>query len=168
MVLRFAITLLLVACAGAPPPRTPVPAASAPTLPALSFRTTAGTTWTSDAARGQVIVLDVWATYCKPCRKAFPKLAALSVGRPDLVVVGISVDEADATVTKFLQEVPASFTIARDPTYTVQTGPLKIAALPTLLVVDRQGRIRLRIDKMVESDYDDLPAIVDALRGPEQ
>jgi thiol-disulfide isomerase/thioredoxin len=162
MLLRFAI-VLLVGCASAP--RSPLPAAQATPLPALSFRTTAGTTWTSDAARGQVIVLDVWATYCKPCRKAFPKLAALSANRPDLVVVGISVDEDDATVTQFLREVPAAFTIARDPTYTVQTGPLKVSALPTLLVVDRQGRIRLRIDKMVESDYDDLPAVVDALRA---
>jgi thiol-disulfide isomerase/thioredoxin len=166
MALRFAIVLLLAAC-GARAPRTPTPAANAPLLPALSFRTTSETTWTSDGARGHVIVLDVWATYCKPCRKAFPKLAALSANRRDLVVVGISVDEADAPVTKFLsvRDVPDSFTIARDPTYTVQTGPLRIAALPTLLVVDRQGRIRLRIDKMVESDYDDLPAVVDALRA---
>jgi thiol-disulfide isomerase/thioredoxin len=164
MDLRFALALLLAAC-GARPPRAPAPAADAPMLPALSFRTTSATTWTSDGARGHVIVLDVWATYCKPCRKAFPKLSALSAGRPDLVVVGISVDEQDATVAQFLREVPASFTIARDPTSTVQTGPLKIAALPTVLVVDRQGRIRLRIDKVVESDYDDLHTIVDALRA---
>lgn len=164
MVLRFAL-VLLAACGASRAPRVLAPAADAPTLPALSFRTTSQTTWTSEGARGHVIVLDVWATYCKPCRKAFPKLAALSASRPDLVVVGISVDDEDATVTRFLHEVPASFTIARDPTHTVQTGPLKIAALPTLLVVDRQGRIRLRIDRMVESDYDDLQAVVDALRA---
>ena len=164
MALRIAIVLLLAAC-GARAPRAPVPAATAKALPELSFRTMTNATWTSQSARGQVIVLDVWATYCKPCVKAFPKLSALAANRPDLVVVGISVDEEDPAVTKFLAEVPAAFTIARDPTYTVQTGPLKISALPTLLVVDRQGRIRLRIDKMVEADYDDLPAIVDALRA---
>ena len=164
MALRFAIALLLAAC-GARAPHAPAPAAGAPMLPALSFRTTTQATWTSESARGQVIVLDVWATYCKPCVKAFPKLSALAANRPDLVVVGISVDDEDQAVTKFLSEVPASFTIARDPTYTVQTGPLKIAALPTLLVADKQGRIRLRIDKMIESDYDDLPAVVDALRA---
>ncbi|MBA3503297.1 MAG: TlpA family protein disulfide reductase [Deltaproteobacteria bacterium] len=165
MAVRSALVLLAACGATSRAPRAPVSAADAPMLPTLSFRTTSQSTWTSDGARGHVIVLDVWATYCKPCRKAFPKLAALSAGRPDLVVVGISVDDEDATVTQFLSEVPASFTIARDPTHTVETGPLKIAALPTVLVVDRQGRIRLRIDQMVESDYDDLHAVVDALRA---
>ena len=163
MALRLALALVLAACGASA--RAPVPAAGAPMLPALSFPTTAATTWTSDGARGHVIVLDVWATYCKPCRKAFPKLSALAASRPDLVVVGISVDEDDAAVTRFLGEVPVAFTIARDRARTVETGPLRISALPTLLVVDREGRIRLRIDKMVESDYEDLSVIVDALRA---
>lgn len=164
MSLPFALALLLAGCASRTP-RAPTPAEDARLLPALAFRTTAGTTWTSDAARGRVTVIDVWATYCKPCRKAFPKLGALAASRPELVVVGISVDDEDEVVTRFLQEVPATFTIARDPSHTVQTGPLQIFALPTVLVVDRRGRIRLRIDNVVESDYDDLLHVVDTLRA---
>lgn len=164
--MRLVLALVIAACGSASrSPRTPTPAAQAPSLPPIAFRTTSGTEWVSDGARGRVILLDVWATYCKPCRKAFPKLGALAAGRPDLDVIGVSVDEDDAVVTQFLREVPATFTIARDPTMTVKTGPLQITALPTVLVIDRRGRIRLRIENMVESDYDDLHGVVDALRA---
>ena len=164
MSLPFALALLVAGCS-ARTPRAPTPVEDARLLPPLTFRTTSGTTWTSDGVRGRVTVIDVWATYCKPCRKAFPKLDALAASRPDVVVVGVSVDDDDAVVMRFLEEVPATFTIARDPSETVQTGPLKVFALPTVLVVDRRGRIRLRIDNVVESDYDDLRHVVDALRA---
>jgi thiol-disulfide isomerase/thioredoxin len=142
---------------------SPIPAADAAPLPPLEYRLRSGEPWTSRAALGRVIVLDVWATYCKPCRKAFPKLGRLAAAHPDAVVIGVSVDEEDAPVEAFLREVPAAFTIARDPKQTVQSGPLAIHKLPTLLVVDRRGRIRFRGEAMLESDYDILPELVPAL-----
>jgi thiol-disulfide isomerase/thioredoxin len=159
-----ALALALAACGG-PGHRAPepVPAAAAAPLPPLEYRLLSGEPWTSTAALGRVIVLDVWATYCKPCRKAFPKLGQLAAAHPDAVVIGVSVDEDDADVEAFLREVPAAFTIARDPTWTVQSGPLAIHKLPTLLVIDRRGRIRLRRDEVTESDYDVLPGLVAAL-----
>lgn len=141
----------------------PIPADAAAPLPPLEYRLQSGEPWTSQAALGRVIVLDVWATYCKPCRAAFPKLGRLAAAHPDAVVIGVSVDEDDAAVDAFLREVPAAFTIARDPAWTVQSGPLQISKLPTLLVVDRRGRIRLRRDLATEPDYDALPDLVAAL-----
>jgi thiol-disulfide isomerase/thioredoxin len=162
--LAFVAAIVVTGCAarggGAPPV---IAASRAAALPSLSYRLVSGPSWTSDAARGRVMVLDVWATYCKPCRKAFPKLGRLAATHPDVVVIGISVDDDDAVVDAFLHEVPAGFPIARDPEHTVQSGPLAIQALPTVLVVDRRGRIRFRADKMSESDYDVLPGVVDAL-----
>ncbi len=159
-----ALALALAACGG-PAGRAPepTPAAAAPPLPPLEYRLLSGEPWTSRAALGRVIVLDVWATYCKPCRKAFPKLGRLAAAHPDAVVIGVSVDEEDAAVEAFLREVPAAFTIARDPKWTVQSGPLAIHKLPTLLVIDRRGRIRLRRDEVVEADYDVLPGLVASL-----
>jgi thiol-disulfide isomerase/thioredoxin len=146
---------------GGPPPV--IAASKAAALPSLSYRLVSGPSWTSEAARGRVMVLDVWATYCKPCRKAFPKLGQLAASRPDVVVIGVSVDDDDAVVDAFLREVPAGFPIARDPGHSVQSGPLAIQVLPTVLVVDRRGRIRFRAEKMTEGDYDVLPGVVDAL-----
>ncbi len=59
--------------------------------------------------------------------------------------------------------IAAAFLIARDPTRTVQSGPLALSKLPTLLVVDRRGRIRYRGEAMAEADYDLLPGLVSTL-----
>lgn len=162
---RVVIVLLLTGCAGRERAVLSASAASgAAPLPALSYRLASGQSWTSESALGRVVVLEVWATYCQPCRKAFPKLNRIAAARADIVVVGVSVDDDDAAVSAFLREVPAEFPIARDPDHTVQTGPLAIQALPTVLVVDRRGRIRLRAE-MTEADYDALPAVIDTLRA---
>ena len=153
------------ACGGSRPRAlAPLPATSAAPLPPLEYRLRTGEPWTSGSAAGRVLVIDVWATYCKPCRKAFPKLGQLAAAYPDTaVVVGVSVDEEDAVVEDFLREVPAAFLIARDPARTVQSGPLRLSKLPTLLVVDRRGRIRYRGEAMAEPDYDLLPGLVATL-----
>jgi thiol-disulfide isomerase/thioredoxin len=142
---------------------SPIPAASAAPLPPLEYQLRSGASWTSHAAEGRVVVLDVWATYCKPCRKAFPKLDRLAAAHPEVVVIGLSVDDNDAAVEAFLREVPAAFSIARDPKQTIQSGPLAVQRLPTLFVIDRRGRIRFRGDPMREPDYDSLPALVATL-----
>jgi thiol-disulfide isomerase/thioredoxin len=140
-----------------------IPAASAAPLPALAYTLRTGEPWTSSSAKGRVLVLYVWATYCPPCRKSLPKLGRLAAANPDAVVVGVSVDEEDDVVEAFLREVPAAFPIARDPTQTVQSGSLGIAQLPTLLLVDRQGRVRYRREPMTEHDYDAVPGMLAAL-----
>jgi thiol-disulfide isomerase/thioredoxin len=184
VVVRVALVLVLalaaVAACGAPrssgssgspgspgssgsPGRDPIPVASAAPLPLLEYRLRSGEPWTSRAALGRVIIIDVWATYCRPCRKALPKLGRLAAAHPEAVVIGVSVDEEDAAVEAFLREVPVAFPIARDPKASVQSGPLAIHRLPTLLLIDRRGRIRFRGEEMAEPDYDVLPGLVAAL-----
>lgn len=162
----LAVVLVLAACGGpAAPGPSIVPAAAATPLPALEYRLMTGESWASRQSAGRVLVLDVWATYCKPCRKAFPRLNRLAATYPDIVVIGVSVDEEDAAVRAFLAEVPAAFPIARDPARSVQSGPLAIRSLPTLLVVDRHGRTRFRAEETVEADYDAVAGLVAALRA---
>jgi cytochrome c biogenesis protein CcmG/thiol:disulfide interchange protein DsbE len=164
--LAAALALALVASAcGSPHGRdpAPIPAASAEPLPPLEYRLHSGEGWTSRGAAGRVLVLDFWATYCPPCRKSFPKLGRLAAAHPEAIVLGVSVDEEDDVVESFLREVPATFLIARDPEQTVQAGPLAIDKLPTVLLVDRRGRIRFRRDAMHEPDYDILSGLVATL-----
>ena len=160
-------TLLAVACtsacAGAPPPPTAVPAEQAAPLPALSYPLRDGGTWDSAAQAGKVVVIDVWASYCLPCKHSFPHLNDLAAD-PTVAVLGLSVDEDDAAVDAFLAEVPARFPIGRDRTQTVEAAPLGIHKLPTVLVVDAAGRVRLRLDEPRTSDYAALPAVIAAIR----
>lgn len=152
------------ACAApTPPPLTPIPAATAAPLPPLEYPLRNGETWASSTTLGRVLILDAWATYCPSCRQSFPKLSRLAATHPKVVVIGVSVDEDDAEVDTFLREVPVEFAIARDPQQTIGSGPLAVTRLPTLLVVDRLGRVRFRGDPMAEADYDRLPGLITAL-----
>jgi thiol-disulfide isomerase/thioredoxin len=161
--LAFA-AIIMSACGPAAPARlAAVPPNAATALPPLELRLQSGEPWSSSASSGRVLVIDVWATYCKPCRASFPKLGRLAAAHPDVDVVGVSVDEDNAVVDRFLADVPAQFTIARDPTMSVRDGPLHITRLPTVLVVDRAGRVRFRGDELPEDRYDALPALVDEL-----
>jgi thiol-disulfide isomerase/thioredoxin len=149
--------------APAPGPAVMIPTDSAAPLPALEYKLRSGEPWKSSSTAGRVLVLYVWATYCPSCRKSFPKLGQLAAANPDVVVIGVSVDEEDDVVEAFLREVPAAFPIARDPTQTVQSGELGLEDLPTLFLVDRQGRVRLRREPMTEPDYAAIPGMLAAL-----
>ncbi|MEZ4404652.1 MAG: TlpA disulfide reductase family protein [Kofleriaceae bacterium] len=151
--------------AAAPRPLALTPAEAAPAAPPLAFDLLAGGTWASAQHAGQVIVVDVWASYCEPCKKAFPQLNVLAAD-PRLAVVGVSIDEEDAAAAAFLAQVPARFPIARDPAVSVATPPLSIAQVPTVLVIDRAGRLRLRLDDATAADYAALPELLAPLLAP--
>ena len=164
--MRAAVLATIVAagaCARPAPAPTPVPASAAALLPALSYPLVDGTPWTSADVAGRVAVIDVWASYCKPCKKSFPYLNQLAAD-PTVAVVGVSVDEDDAAVAAFLAEIPARFPIARDRTQSVEAAPLAITKLPTVLVVDAAGRVRLRLEEPRADDYASLPGVIAAIR----
>lgn len=148
------IALVLSACAGA----APAPA-TAMSLPLLTFPRIAGGTWSSASARGSVLVIDVWASWCKPCSKGFPKLDALAKDS-SVAVVAISIDEDPAAMRDFIGRFPLAVPVAHDVERLLVRPPLTIAELPTLLVVDRNGVIRHRIEKPTDDDYDQLGELV--------
>ncbi len=126
--------------------------------PTLEYRLLNGGTW--KAPPGRVLVMDVWASYCKPCRKGFPKLDALATANPELAIIAVSVDEKDEAAQKFLSEVPTKIQIGRATPDMMQPAPLSLNSLPSLLVFDKQGRERFRASEAFAADYDQLPAIV--------
>jgi thiol-disulfide isomerase/thioredoxin len=157
----FAIS---VACSGAAKSMSALtPATVAPVLTRISFATLDKKLIDIGGESGRITVVDVWATYCKPCRTAFPKLNELASLHPEIAVIGLSVDENDGAVEQFLREVPTNITIARDPLLTVKSPPLSMQSLPTLLVLDARGRIRFRADAASERSYDELPLLIEQL-----
>jgi thiol-disulfide isomerase/thioredoxin len=125
-------------------------------LPSLTLPLVAGGAWSSTSARGSVLVIDVWASWCKPCSKAFPKLDAFAASHPNVKVVAISIDEDPAAASAFVAEFGLRVPAVQDAKQSVTRAPLGISRLPTLLVVDADGIVRQRIEEPTERDYDRL------------
>jgi peroxiredoxin len=103
--------------------------------------------------KGQVVVVDFWATWCLPCRiqaDALQPVVRDLKGR-GVQFLGASVGEDADVVRKFLKERPAPYPVLLDPEEEV-SGRFEILALPTLLVVDRQGKIAQKLEGITDGD----------------
>ncbi|MBU2533139.1 MAG: TlpA family protein disulfide reductase [Alphaproteobacteria bacterium] len=102
-----------------------------------------GQSMTLDDLKGKVVLLNLWATWCAPCRKEMPYLDTLQkeLGSDQFEVVALSVDRGSPQKAKdFLAEVGASsLKFYHDPT--AQAGfALMAIGMPTTLLFDREGR----------------------------
>jgi thiol-disulfide isomerase/thioredoxin len=92
--------------------------------------------------RGKVVYIDFWASWCVPCRKSFPWMNAMQAKYKSegFVVLGVNLDEDKQAAKKFLQQIPAKFTIAYDPDGETP-GKYQVAVMPTSYLIDRSGNI---------------------------
>jgi peroxiredoxin len=173
--LAGAAALLLVgpvACGGeageerASRPAPPIPGNPAP---AWEARTLAGEPVSLEALRGEVVILNVWATWCTPCLREMPGLEAL--GRhfeaDGLRIIGASVDRSSAEpdVQRFARELGLTFTIALDPDQQVMNR-FRTLGVPETFLIDREGIIAHRwigeFDPMDPSVLERVQNLLDA------
>jgi thiol-disulfide isomerase/thioredoxin len=105
--------------------------------------------------RGRVVLLNIWATWCMPCRKEMPSLDRLQarLGGGDFIVIPLSLDRQGVpAVERFYREVGVErLGIYVDPSSRA-SHDLGVPGVPTTLLIDREGREVAR--KMGEAEWD--------------
>ena len=98
--------------------------------------------------RGRVVLLDFWATWCRPCVAALPKLRELVADLPAdrFAIVAISVDEERGTVTRFIEDEPMPWTNWHAGEGSEIAWLLQIEGFPTYVLVDEHGKILTRFN----------------------
>jgi thiol-disulfide isomerase/thioredoxin len=113
--------------------------------------------------RGRVVVLNLWATWCVPCRREMPSLDRLQskLGGTDLAVLAVSLDRGEREqIVAFYDELGISnLAVLRDPSASLGRA-LRAPGLPTTLVIDRQGE---EVGRVLGDAEWDGPAAVELL-----
>jgi thiol-disulfide isomerase/thioredoxin len=120
--------------------------------PALTVPLVTGGEMDLNSLRGHDVLLNVWATWCGPCRREMPALERLAreqTGR--LVVIAVDQGEAPATARDFAKRFGVTFPVAADPEQRLGTQ-LHLVGMPSSFFIDKKGVIREAIDG--EMTYD--------------
>lgn len=152
------------ACApaeNAGPPRLGEPARE------YAAATLAGDTVTLASLKGKVVLLNLWATWCTPCRMETPYLQSLFEAHEaeGFEIVGISMDTGNSAddVAMFVEEYEVTYTILHDPQMRGMEL-YQVLGLPATFLIDREGVLQwMRYGPILESDTDFLQALEDAL-----
>ena len=113
-----------------------------PVMPNFTFPILDGKKWTLSQHRGQVILLNFWATWCPPCRAETPDMVKLSdqYRARGLDVVGINMDDSNLdNVRSFVAAYHIPYPILLPNPGSPVVTPIQ--AYPTTVLIDRQGRI---------------------------
>lgn len=143
-------------------------ASSPKPIPAFTFTDQDGKVLSLEDFKGKMVVLDVWATWCTPCRAEFPRLDRLQAALRDkgLAVVPVSVDlGGKKPVDKFYDDTGIK-TLAKylDPA-NASAKALGLRGLPTTLIIDREGHEIARVEGEAPWDSTETLAQFETLLG---
>ena len=118
--------------------------------------------------KGKVVLLNIWATWCHPCRTEIPELRALHARYRDrgLELIGVSVDTdgTDDAIRSFMKDFQMSFPIWRDPDERISTTFLAIG-VPATFLIDKDGILRWRKTGPIAPHDTSLSAAIERTLG---
>lgn len=125
------------------PPTTPTSTAGrAGAAPGISLPDLAdpSTTRTLDALRGQPVVINLFASWCLPCRRELPVLQAASIANPDVAFLGIDHQDSRRAALQMLREAGVTYPAAHDPNGTTAAA-YQARGMPTTILITRHGTV---------------------------
>ena len=131
-----------------PAPQTDLSAVPAPVdyaAPELTLTDLQGETHSLADHHGQVVLVNIWATWCPPCKDEMPALQAFynKYNQNGFTILAINDGESKTDVTQFVQDYQLTFPIWLDPTYLATEQAFKTINLPSSYIIDRNGTVRL-------------------------
>lgn len=118
---------------------------------------------------GKVVLLNVWATWCEPCRVEMPSIEKLhrEFGPRGLAVVAVSVDDAgmEKRIRAFATELGITFEVLHDPTRTTSRN-YQITGYPETFIIGREGTIRKKVIGAADWNSAANRALIRELLGP--
>ena len=121
-----------------------VPPAFPRLAPVFALQDLSGRAVSPKTLKGQVVLIDFWATWCAPCRKSMPELQALQrkYASRGFTVLGISIDEGAANkVKRFVTSRKFTYPIAVDRDSSPAWEAFRVKAVPAAFLLDRDGLI---------------------------
>jgi len=117
-----------------------------PLAPSFTLKDMDGKTHKLEDYRGQVVVLNFWATWCPPCREEMPSMerAWQQLQKENIAMLAVNVGEDADTIFTFTADYPVSFPLPMDRNSSV-INEWPVRGLPTTFVLDKQGRIVYRV-----------------------
>jgi peroxiredoxin len=116
--------------------------------------------------RGQVVMINVWATWCLPCRVEMPSIEALhkTYGPKGLKILAVSIDDpgTDSTIRAFTRQYGLTFEVLHDPTGKI-VDQYDISGYPETFIVGKDGVIRRKLMSATDWNSADARALVDRL-----
>ena len=118
-------------------------AADAPQAPAFTLQSVDGKTVSLSQFKGDVVMINFWASWCGPCRQEMPLLDDIYKQYKDMgfVLLGVNVEPDAQSADAWLKKTPVSYPILYDPKSQV-SQLYQVQAMPTTVIVDRQGNVR--------------------------
>ncbi|MFT6735062.1 MAG: peroxiredoxin [Polaribacter sp.] len=105
--------------------------------------------------RGQVVLLNFWASWCGPCRQEMPILDAMHNKYKSLgfTVLGVNLDAKSKKAIGYLKDTPVSFPVLYDPKG-ITSEQYGVSAMPSTVIIDKNGNVR-HLHKGYKSGYED-------------
>ncbi len=137
-------------------------------VPAYSTVSIAGDSVSLAGQRGKVVLLNIWATWCHPCRDEIPELRAIHARYRDrgfeLIGVSVDTDGADETIRTFMTEFQMTYPIWRDPDERISTQFLTVG-VPATFLIDQRGVLQWRRTGPIAPNDTSLAAAIERTLG---
>lgn len=134
------------------------------TPPPLVLKDIKGKVVDLNSFKGQVVLVNFWATWCPPCREEMPSMQRLKeklAGRP-FVILAVDSAEGPEDLNGFLDRIKVNFTILFDPSGSTAKS-WKIFGLPTSFLIDKEGMIRYVLSGSKEWDEQESVSIIESM-----